>query len=280
MKRIQVLESIEKHEENEMSFFGNRFKNVSELKKYDSETDKGVKMPKNQREHLFSGMKVINDIQRLHPRSHPSYSIRLDRKFLKLLTHRSYRRENLYEIFRTVYQVLNVTFLNIERSMTTQNQNERKKQNVSFTSGLVKKLIKFSRLNTQSIALDLKKKERSHGNRMRNISKIVNSIYKNVIKRCTERTDEIDDEEKKISVFKKFEVKLIDTENWSKKDLDRHRLGISAEDILNRLFLPHKCSIEDLPRYKIFGRSSGLFFVITFEFSKEVTTRYNSRMMK
>ena len=53
MKKIQVLEPIEKHEENEMSFFGSRFNNVSELKKYDSETDKRVNMLKTPRDHPF-----------------------------------------------------------------------------------------------------------------------------------------------------------------------------------------------------------------------------------
>ena len=55
MKTIitQVLELVEKHEKNEMSFFGSRFKNVSELKKYDSETNKRVNMLKNPRDHPF-----------------------------------------------------------------------------------------------------------------------------------------------------------------------------------------------------------------------------------
>ena len=96
------------------------------MKRYESKVRDQVKTLKNPNERPFSSMKVVNDIQLRHAQRHTTYSIAFDRKFLKLLNRRSYRRENLYESFRNIYQVLNATFLGIEKDILEFHQRKKK----------------------------------------------------------------------------------------------------------------------------------------------------------
>ena len=95
-KRLIVLKALEMREEKEISFFCSRFNNVSQIKKYESQIRNHVTTVKDPSEQPFSGVNVINEIQLIHARRHTSYSVVLDRKFLKLLSRRDYQRKNLY----------------------------------------------------------------------------------------------------------------------------------------------------------------------------------------
>ena len=130
------------------------------LKRYESQTNDRVKVLKNLSRHPFSKMKVVNEIQNLHPCSHQRYSIRIDRKFLKLRTKKIYRREGFYKMFCNIYQVLDVTFLNIERAIAIQID-----KNVFLIFGTVKKVIEFFRFNIQRLLQDFKRKEIRYENR-------------------------------------------------------------------------------------------------------------------
>ena len=98
----------------------------------------------------FSQRKVVNKISAngrdsQHGRRHPSYKIVFDRKYIKLLNKRRYRRENLYEMFRTIYQTLNRVFLRLEGDMSCA------KQGLKLDAQLVKKRLKISGFDVQRI---------------------------------------------------------------------------------------------------------------------------------
>jgi len=57
-------------------------------------------------------------------------------------------------MFRNIYQVLDVTFLNIERAIAIQID-----KNVFLIFGIVKKVIEFFRFNIQRLLQDFKRKE-------------------------------------------------------------------------------------------------------------------------
>ena len=109
--RLFVLSELEKFEKKEMSIFYNQFKTIEKLKEYRSrkKASERIKFLKDQRMRDFSRIKVVNkvnancrDSQLRDGRRHPSYKIVFDKKFVKLLNKRRYRRGNLYEIFRTL----------------------------------------------------------------------------------------------------------------------------------------------------------------------------------
>ena len=104
-KRLFVLHELEKFEETEMSIFGSRFQNVEELKEYRSKKSERIKFLTDPTIRALSRIKIVNkglDAYDRDSRRHPSYKTIFDRKYVKLLNERSYRRENLYESFRTM----------------------------------------------------------------------------------------------------------------------------------------------------------------------------------
>ena len=117
--RILLLKETKQGGEREISFLGNRFKNVAELKDYEKVgcKENQVKMLKDPIIRPFSIFKVVNDIQLFYPRRHPRYSLVLDRKFMKLLHRRSYIKETLYQYFRNIYQLLKLTLLRLEKEV-------------------------------------------------------------------------------------------------------------------------------------------------------------------
>ena len=98
-----------------------------------------------------------------HGCRHPSYKIVFDRKYIKLLNKRRYRRENLYEMFRTIYQTLNRVFLRLEGDMSCA------EQGLKLDAQFVKKRLKISGFDVQRI----KKNFHEYGNRSRSVSKIL-----------------------------------------------------------------------------------------------------------
>ena len=53
--------------------------------------------------------------------------------------------------------------------------------------------------------------------------------------------------EKVSSIFRKFDVELIDTEDRSREKINStDSLGISPKDTTNRIFLPKKCTEFDI----------------------------------
>ena len=155
----------------------------------------------------------MSNIKFIHGRGHPRYKIVFDRKYLKLFSRRSYRRENIYEMCRNIHQTLNLIFLSIEKDML-------KDRKFKLTTRLVKKRLK------NRIKEKLRREVKKHDNRTRNVSKFVNSIYKRNVQcyRSPEKT----------LTFKKFDVEIIDTEIWFEKDinmndLNTNSLGISVE---------------------------------------------------
>ena len=75
----------------------------------------------------FSPIKVANEIN-FNPDFRTDYHLKdgrphrkiiFDRKFVNLLDKRRFRRENLYETFRTIYQPINRVFLQLENDMSS-----------------------------------------------------------------------------------------------------------------------------------------------------------------
>ena len=79
-------------------------------------------------------------------------------------------------MFRNIQQVLDVTFLNIERAIAIQSD-----KNVFLTFGIVKKLLNFLGLTYRDYSKIL--------NAKRYVTKIVNSMYKGAAKRYIDYAD-------------------------------------------------------------------------------------------
>ena len=124
--RIYRLIELEKIAEN-LDRLGGRCKNVHDLiqTKKSSRKENGLANPPkfiNPLYHSFSKFKVVNRFKvnkgeqtktpkcfknEQHGRAQKSYQIILDAKYVKMLVKRSYRAENLYELFRNLYQMMN-----------------------------------------------------------------------------------------------------------------------------------------------------------------------------
>ena len=176
--RIYILSELEKHAERKNSF-GGRYNDVDELRKFrELSTDSSPKCIQNPSSHAFSEFKVINGFKvkeqdsfgdqkyknEQHGRSRKKYSIVFDAKYVKMIVKRAYRREDLFDAFRSLFQALSTTLLEFE---STQIKNDK------FDANLVKRRLSMSKFNRKSI--DGRVPE--HGDRARQVNKVLDSIY-------------------------------------------------------------------------------------------------------
>lgn len=65
----------------------------------------------------------------------------------------------------------------------------------------------------------MRKVVNKHGNWIRNVSKLINSIYKQNMQDYNSQ--------KKVSVFTKFDIEIIDVETWFEKNINLGKLNIN-----------------------------------------------------
>ena len=165
--------------------------------------DFSPKFIQDQSSYAFSEFKVINCFKVKeqnsenekcknwqHGRSHKKYSIIFDAKYLKIIVKRSYWRENLFDCFRALFQVINTAFWEFESTQT----------NEKFDANFVKRKISMSKFNRKSMY----RRFSEHAHRARQVNKIFDSIYKRFYSSNNPTLFE-------------FTVDLIDTEAWASK---------------------------------------------------------------
>ena len=90
-----------------------------------------------------------------HGRSQKKYSIIFDAKYVKIIVKRSYRAENLFDYFQSLFQVINITRL-------------------EFDANFVNRKLSMSKFNRKSMY----RRFSEHAHRARQVNKIFDSIYK------------------------------------------------------------------------------------------------------
>jgi len=132
--KIYILSQLEKHIERENSFMGGKYKNINELitdKKIFRSLSDDKRPPRLKRGSLdrYSKFKVVNrfkvkkkeDIEtsakfknEQHGWPQKTYHIIIDAKYIKMMVKRSYRAESLYDFFKSLFQFINATLLELE----------------------------------------------------------------------------------------------------------------------------------------------------------------------
>ena len=111
----------------------------------------------------------------LHPRRRKKHSFCLDARFMKILDLGIYRPETLYFQFRMIYEILNITFLEIKiflDSSEESNTNEFEKK-----LSHIAKIISFSDNSKKSVYKKLFDESFLYQCRVENISNWINDQY-------------------------------------------------------------------------------------------------------
>ena len=176
---LYVLAELEKQVERRNSLRGKGFRDVSDLiahKKMLRRLKEGQRFPQLRKNtNRYSKFKVVNcfrvkntetnKIEKTqHGRAQNKYNLVIDAKHIKMLVKRSYRSKRLFEFFKSLFQFLNRTLIELDSSNSE----------ISFDADFVKKKLNLSSFGIQTMNTYAS----SHKNRVREIIKQFDSLYK------------------------------------------------------------------------------------------------------